>query len=62
MQYATSNDVPIDFLSTHLYPSDPNLPLQRNVFEALVGNASKLGVFVRFRGEACRLSAVVRVG
>ncbi len=27
ISYVTANDVPLDFASTHLYPTDPNVPL-----------------------------------
>lgn len=42
VHYTQANKVPVDFVSTHLYPSDPGLPSSRTVFEDSVAGAAEI--------------------
>jgi len=39
--WCRANDAPIDFLSSHLYPTDPQLPPGRDSFMAAIANATQ---------------------
>ena len=38
--FVANNSVPIDFVSTHLYPTDGNVPRTRTAFEDMVNETS----------------------
>jgi xylan 1,4-beta-xylosidase len=40
LQFVAANKLPCDFVSTHLYPTDPNVPTDRDGFAAVIAAAA----------------------